>query len=63
MCSCSFGVRFFSIVSDSVGMICGVSEVAVVGSNNSVMSRSRMIFGLVLWDIFYLTSPYVLLRI
>lgn len=53
MSSVSSGVRFFSMVSVLVGEICGVSEVAVVGSNNRVVSMSSRIFDLVLWDIFF----------
>jgi hypothetical protein len=30
-----------------------VSEVAVVGRSNRVMSSNRIIFGWVLWDIFF----------
>ncbi len=52
----SSGVRFFSRVSalGVVSVVSGVTEVAVVGSSNRVVSRSRMIFDLVLWDIFFL---------
>ena len=61
----SSGVRFFSGVSalGLVSVVSGVSEVAVVGSSNRVVSRISMICDLVFWDIFYLTSPCVFLRV
>ena len=57
MWSVSSGVRFFSGLLVLVGMVCGVSEVAVVGRNSRVVSRSRMIFDLVLWDILFFDLP------